>query len=62
LEGQEIHSSTSGAWIPVFADSEKKLAVMSIGFITQDRNSAVVWRGPKKTGNRNLNGFKNNKG
>lgn len=50
LEGKEIHSSSSGAWVPVYADAEEMLAVMSIGFITDDRNSAVVWRGPKKTG------------
>lgn len=36
-------------WVPVYADSEQKLAVMSIGFILQNRNDSVVWRGPKKT-------------
>lgn len=37
------------SWVPVYADSDQKLAVMSIGFLLNDRNSAVVWRGPKKT-------------
>ena len=39
-------------WIPVFADAEKKLSVMSLGFLVEpsQRDAAVVWRGPKKTG------------
>lgn len=32
----------------MYADDEQKLAVMSIGFILQNRNNSVVWRGPKK--------------
>lgn len=36
-------------WVPVYTDADKKLAVMSIGFLLNSRNSAVVWRGPKKT-------------
>lgn len=35
--------------MPVYVDAEQKLAVMSIGFLLNNRNSAVVWRGPKKT-------------
>lgn len=37
-------------WVPVFADKEQKLAVMSIGFLLQHQDEAVVWRGPKKNG------------
>ncbi|XP_051163582.1 cytosolic Fe-S cluster assembly factor NUBP2 homolog [Leptopilina boulardi] len=48
LEGKDVYQSTNG-WVPVYADSEQKLAVMSIGFILQNRNDSVVWRGPKKT-------------
>ncbi|XP_026498972.1 cytosolic Fe-S cluster assembly factor Nubp2 homolog [Vanessa tameamea] len=48
LEDQNIHQG-SGHWIPVYLDKEKKLAVMSIGFLLKSRNDAVVWRGPKKT-------------
>lgn len=33
----------------MYTDGEQKLAVMSIGFLLNDRNNAVVWRGPKKT-------------
>ena len=34
----------------MYADKEKRLAVMSIGFLLQSRDDAVVWRGPKKNG------------
>jgi len=34
----------------VFADSEQKLSVMSIGFLLKSQNDSVVWRGPKKNG------------
>lgn len=43
---QEIRKSGSGAWIPVYA--KPNLAVMSISFMLQDPNQAVVWRGPRK--------------
>jgi Mrp family chromosome partitioning ATPase len=36
-------------WVPVYTDKDQKLAVMSIGFLLNNRNNAVVWRGPKKT-------------
>lgn len=49
LEGHEVHQSTQG-WVPVYLDSAKTLAVMSIGFLLPSRDSAVVWRGPKKNG------------
>ncbi|EEC49134.1 predicted protein [Phaeodactylum tricornutum CCAP 1055/1] len=43
---QTIHKSGSGAWTPVYASAN--LAVMSISFMLQDTNQAVVWRGPRK--------------
>ena len=43
---QTIHKSGSGAWTPVYASGN--LAVMSISFMLQDTNQAVVWRGPRK--------------
>ncbi|KAJ1801765.1 cytosolic Fe-S cluster assembly factor nbp35 [Coemansia sp. RSA 2599] len=46
-EGEEIHRSTNG-WSPVYI--QDNLAVMSIGFMLPDDESAVIWRGPKKTG------------
>lgn len=48
LEGAVVHQSSHG-WTPVYADSDQKLAVMSIGFLLSSRDDAVVWRGPKKT-------------
>lgn len=33
----------------MYLDSEQRLGVMSIGFLLNSRNDAVVWRGPKKT-------------
>ena len=44
----EVHRSGSGAWTPVYTDSG--IAVMSISFLLQDPNAAVVWRGPRKNG------------
>ncbi|PSN58305.1 Cytosolic Fe-S cluster assembly factor NUBP2 [Blattella germanica] len=47
LEGKDVHQCPEG-WVPVFADKDQKLAVMSIGFLLKSKNDAVVWRGPKK--------------
>jgi hypothetical protein len=35
-------------WVPVFTDASQSLAVMSIGFLLSNDDTAVVWRGPKK--------------
>lgn len=43
---QTISKSGSGLWTPVYASSN--LAVISISFMLQDPNQAVVWRGPRK--------------
>jgi Mrp family chromosome partitioning ATPase len=45
-KGSVVHRSGSGAWTPVYASPN--LAVMSISFLLQDSNAAVVWRGPRK--------------
>ena len=42
----EVHRSGSGAWTPVYASSN--LAVMSISFLLENNDAAVVWRGPRK--------------
>ena len=34
----------------MYSDPSKKLGVMSIGFLLENRDDAVVWRGPKKNG------------
>lgn len=33
----------------MYTNEKQNLAVMSIGFLLNNRNNAVVWRGPKKT-------------
>ena len=45
----DVHQCDSG-WVPVYTDAQKSLALMSIGFLLDDPDEAVVWRGPKKTG------------
>lgn len=39
------------SWVPVFADDQQRLSVMSIGFLLPNEDAPVIWRGPKKTGN-----------
>ncbi|ODQ78556.1 hypothetical protein BABINDRAFT_162762 [Babjeviella inositovora NRRL Y-12698] len=53
VENRQVHQSLNG-WIPVHVglgsnSPNGSLAVMSLGFLLNDRGSAVVWRGPKKT-------------
>lgn len=45
-KGSVVHRSGSGAWTPVYASPN--LAVMSISFLLQESNAAVIWRGPRK--------------
>jgi Mrp family chromosome partitioning ATPase len=45
LEGEQIHMSSSG-WEPAYV--EENLAVVSVGFLLDDDNQAVIWRGPRK--------------
>ncbi len=37
------------SWVPVYLDAEQRLACMSLGFLLDDKDAAVVWRGPKKS-------------
>lgn len=48
LEDNDVHQCDEG-WVPVYTDKEKRLAVMSIGFLLKNRSDPVIWRGPKKT-------------
>lgn len=48
LENKDVYQSDNG-WLPIYADEEKRFAVMSIGFLLKNREDAVIWRGPKKT-------------
>jgi hypothetical protein len=36
--------------LPVYVDKEQELGVMSIAFLLDDKDDAIVWRGPKKSG------------
>jgi Mrp family chromosome partitioning ATPase len=47
LEGEQVHQSGSG-WSPVFV--EDNLGVMSVGFLLESPDDAVIWRGPRKNG------------
>lgn len=45
LEGEQIHGSNLG-WSPVYV--QENLGVMSVGFLLDSDNDAVIWRGPRK--------------
>ena len=45
-----VTKSASGAWTPVYSTKHPNLACMSISFLLQEHDSAVVWRGPRKNG------------
>jgi len=45
ISNHEVHSTAEG-WSPVYVDEH--IAVMSVGFMLPDPDSAIVWRGPKK--------------
>lgn len=34
----------------MYVDQEQNIGVMSIGFLLDNQDDAVVWRGPKKNG------------
>lgn len=47
VEQAEVRRSSYG-WSPVYV--RENLALMSIGFLLESRDAAVVWRGPRKNG------------
>ena len=47
IENEEIRESPQGM-VPVY--KEQNLAIMSIGYLLKDKNSPVIWRGPRKNG------------
>ena len=47
IEDETVHQSSSG-WSPIYP--EENLAVMSIGFLLENADDPVIWRGPKKNG------------
>ncbi len=48
LEGSRIAASVSGMLLPV--ETKDGIRVMSIGFMLENEDSAVIWRGPLKYG------------
>lgn len=44
---EQVHQSGSG-WSPVYI--EENLSLMSIGFLLNSSDDAIIWRGPKKSG------------
>lgn len=46
VSGQPVHKTANG-WSPVYTP-HSHIAVMSISFLLNDPNLAVVWRGPRK--------------
>jgi len=48
LEGRDVQQTNEG-WLPVPVDACPQLCVMSIGFLLKGKDSAVIWRGPKKS-------------
>ncbi|PIO28986.1 Cytosolic Fe-S cluster assembly factor nubp2 [Aquarana catesbeiana] len=47
VHNKDVHQC-EGGWVPVFVDQEKSISLMSIGFLLEHPDDAVVWRGPKK--------------
>lgn len=47
VENEEVHQSSEG-WSPVFVG--ENLCVMSMGFLLENKEDALIWRGPKKNG------------
>lgn len=48
LKDRNVYKSNKG-YIPVYVDDDHRLGIMSLGFLMQNPDESVVWRGPKKT-------------
>ncbi|KAI9295944.1 P-loop containing nucleoside triphosphate hydrolase protein [Neoconidiobolus thromboides FSU 785] len=46
-EEEKVHQTAAG-WTPIYV--KDNLSLMSIGFLLDDEDDAVIWRGPKKNG------------
>uniref|UniRef100_A0A8D2PNR1 Nucleotide binding protein 2 n=1 Tax=Zosterops lateralis melanops TaxID=1220523 RepID=A0A8D2PNR1_ZOSLA len=47
VQDSSVHQCDRG-WVPVFVGHDTAIALMSIGFLLERPDDAVVWRGPKK--------------
>lgn len=49
LAGETVHASASG-WSPAYVHAYPNLCLMSIAFLLEQPDEAVIWRGPRKNG------------
>lgn len=49
IQDMSVHQC-DGGWVPVFVDESQLLSVMSIGFLLNNKDDPIIWRGPKKNG------------
>lgn len=49
VSDSSVHQCDDG-WVPVFVGRDQNLCLMSIGFLLNNKDDPVVWRGPKKNG------------
>ncbi|XP_065776320.1 cytosolic Fe-S cluster assembly factor NUBP2 isoform X3 [Muntiacus reevesi] len=49
VQGRAVHQGDSG-WVPVFVDREQSISLVSVGFLLEQPDEALVWRGPRKNG------------
>ncbi|CAF0766114.1 unnamed protein product, partial [Didymodactylos carnosus] len=42
-----VYESEQG-WTPIYIDESKTFCIMSIGFLLENLNDAIIWRGPRK--------------
>ncbi|TKR93756.1 hypothetical protein L596_008157 [Steinernema carpocapsae] len=47
VENEAVHNSAEG-WSPIYVGDNDNLCLMSIGFIIENRNDPVIWRGARK--------------
>ncbi|EPZ35713.1 P-loop containing nucleoside triphosphate hydrolase protein [Rozella allomycis CSF55] len=47
INNENVHASNFG-WTPIYV--KDNLAVMSVGLLLEDKDSAIIWRGQKKNG------------
>ena len=43
VQGKAVHQCDSG-WVPVFVDQEQSISLMSVGFLLEKPDEAVVWK------------------
>lgn len=49
VQNSAVHQCEDG-WVPVIVRENPRLSIMSVGFLLNDKDDPVIWRGPKKNG------------